>query len=91
MKKEDHQKAYEEYRDALNWAIDRGIEKSQRVIGLHVSRAAVELLSIYLHELSIIDIGFQINHRWFKTEKVSERFPDLSRTLGLKSAWCSGS
>lgn len=77
MKPEDHEKAYEQYRDGLNWAIDRGVEESQRIIGLNISRAAVELLSLYLHKLNIIDMGFQINHRWFKTKKVSERFPDF--------------
>ncbi len=77
MKTEDHIKAYKEHRDNLNWAIDRGIEKSQRTIGLHTSRAIIELLSAYLHKISSIEIGFQINHRWFKSEKVFDRFPDF--------------
>jgi hypothetical protein len=37
----------------------------------------VELLSAYLHKEKLIDEGFQINHRWFKSEKISEKLPDF--------------
>jgi len=77
MKYEDHIKAYEEHRDSINWAIDRGLIKSQRIISIHSSRALIELVSAYLHKEELIKSGFQINHRWFKTEKVKERFPDF--------------
>lgn len=79
MKPEDHKKAYEEHRAALDWAINRGIEKSQRTIGLHISRAIIELLSLYLHKQNIITVGFQINHRWFKSKKVGEKFSNFSQ------------
>ena len=74
----DHVNAYEEHRDSVNWAINRGIEKSQRIIGLHTSRAIIELLSAYLHKSSLIEVGFQVNHRWFKSESVFQRFPEFS-------------
>lgn len=77
MKIEDHLKSYKEHRDTLNWAIDRGLAHSQRIIGTHVSRAIVELLSVYLHKIKAIETGFQINHRWFKSEKVFNKFPDF--------------
>lgn len=77
MKIEEHLKAFQEHRDAVDWAINRGIEKSQRIIGGHASRGLVELLSAYLHKINKIDAGFQINHRWFKSAKVGEKFPDF--------------
>jgi len=79
MKEEDHMKAYQEYRDNIFlWAIEiRGLEKSQRTVGLNASRAIVELLSAYLHRKKLVDEGFQLNHRWFKSEKVSEKLPDF--------------
>ena len=77
MNVEDHIKAYKEHRDVINWAIDRGLSNSQRIIGTHASRAVIELLSAFLHKINVIEIGFQINHRWFKTQKVSERFPEF--------------
>lgn len=79
MKEEDHWKAYQEYKDNIfSWALEiRGLEKSQRTIGLNASRAIVELLSVYLHKKKLVDEGFQLNHRWFKTERVSEKLPDF--------------
>ncbi|MFZ3077631.1 MAG: hypothetical protein WA139_04200 [Candidatus Aenigmatarchaeota archaeon] len=79
MKEEDHLKAYQEYKDNIfSWAIEiRGLEKSQRTIGLNASRAIVELLSAYLHRKKLVDEGFQLNHRWFKSEKVSEKLPNF--------------
>lgn len=77
MKAEEHIKAYVEHRDVVDWAINRGVEQSQRTIGTHAFRSIVELLSAYLHKINKIDIGFQINHRWFKGNKVEERLPDF--------------
>lgn len=79
MKEEDHLKAYQEYKDNIfSWAIEiRGLEKSQRTVGLNASRAIVELLSAYLHRKKLVDEGFQLNHRWFKSEKVSEKLPNF--------------
>jgi len=77
MKTEEHLKAFQEHRDAIDWAINRGMEKSQRILGAHASRGITELLSAYLHKINKIEPGFQINHRWFKSEKVGERFPDF--------------
>lgn len=85
MKEEDHLKAYQEYRDNIfSWALEiRGLEKSQRTVGLNSSRAIVELLSVYLHRKKLVDEGFQLNHRWFKSEKVSEKLPDFKNKSQL--------
>ncbi len=77
MRIEDHLKAYSEHRDTIDWAINRDIVKSQRIIGTHTSRAIVELLSAFLHKLNVVELGFQINHRWFKSTKISQKFPDF--------------
>lgn len=79
MRAEDHLEAFEEHKATMfKWALDTyGLSKSQRIVGLHASRGIVELLSAYLHKEKLIDEGAQINHRWFKSEKVSERLPDF--------------
>jgi len=79
MKEEDHLKAYQEYKDNIfAWALEiRGLEKSQRTVGLNASRAIVELLSVFLHRKKLVDEGFQLNHRWFKSKTVSEKLPDF--------------
>lgn len=77
MKIEEHEESFRQHKEAIfDWAIDvKGIENAQRVIGLHASRAIIDLLSIYLQKEGKIDSGKQINHRWFKSWKVLERLP----------------
>ncbi|MBI2971422.1 MAG: hypothetical protein HYY37_03335 [Candidatus Aenigmarchaeota archaeon] len=79
MRIEEHLKAFQEHRDAIDWAINRGIEKSHRIVGTHASRGITELLTAYLHKIGRIDAGFQINHRWFKSQKVGGKFPDFPK------------
>ncbi len=79
MKEEEHLNAFNEHRAVIDWAIDRGIEKSQRIIAAHASRGALELLSYYLHKKSIIESGFQLNHRWFKSPQVGKRLPEFEK------------
>ena len=67
-------KAYEEHKAVITWAVDRGIENSQRIIGSHASRGIVELFSAFLHECGKIDIGFQVNHSWFKSSNAGRDF-----------------
>jgi hypothetical protein len=85
MKKEDHWKAYLEYKDNLfYWVMEvRGIEKSQRTVGLNVSRGIVELLSYLLHEKKLVDEGFQLNHRWFKSKRAGEKLPDFENKKAI--------
>jgi hypothetical protein len=77
MKAEEHLRAFHEHRAVVDWAVDRGLEQSQRIIGVHASRGAIGLLSYYLHKEHKIDVGFQLNHRWFKSPRVGERLPEF--------------
>ena len=79
MRLESHREAFEVHKRAIfKWALEvEGLEKSQRIVGLHASRGIMELLSIYLHENKLIDEGFQLNHRWFKSEKVASEIPEF--------------
>lgn len=79
MRAEEHLAAYQEHREAIfNWALEvRGLERSQRIVGMHASRRIVELLSAVLHKKRLVDEGFQLNHRWFKSERVAEKLPNF--------------
>lgn len=79
MKPEFHLEAFEERKETMiRWGVGvRGIENSQRVIGDNASKAITELLSAYLHKKHKIDEGTQLNHTWFKSEKVSEKLPEF--------------
>ena len=79
MRIESHRASFEVHKRALfKWALEEeGLENAQIIVGLHASRGIIELLSILLHTKNIIDEGFQINHRWFKSNKVREKFPEF--------------
>ena len=79
MKLESHEESVEEHKNIIcKWALEvQGLEKSQRIIGLHASRAAIDILSIFLHKNKLVDDGLQLNHRWFKSEKVVEKLPEF--------------
>lgn len=88
MKEEQHLQAFEEREETIfKWAVEvRGIENSSRIIGDNVSRAIVELLSVYLHQKRKVEEGFQLNHAWFKSEKVIDRLPEFehkAKIIGL--------
>src|SRR3989344_5660525 len=79
MRTEEHEKSLEEHKKIIfKWALEvQGLEKSQRTIGLHTSRAALDVFAIFLHKKKIIDEGFQLNHRWFKSKNVISMLPDF--------------
>ncbi len=79
MRAEEHKEAFELHKRAIfKWAIEiEGLEKSQRIVGLHASRGTLELLAVLLHKKKLVDEGFQLNHRWFKSEKVASKLPDF--------------
>jgi len=81
MKIENHLDSYKEHKETIfDWALKvKGIKNSQRVIGLHASRAIIDLLSVYLLKRNLIDPGTQINHRWFKSKKVMEKLPEFEK------------
>ena len=79
MKIDHHLESYKEYKETIfDWALKiKGLEKSQRIIGTHASRAIVDLLAVSLLKKNLIDPGIQINHRWFKSKKAIDKLPDF--------------
>lgn len=79
MKEEDHREAFEVHKKAIfTWALEiEGLGKSQKIIGLHAARGIIELLSLFLHKKKLVSEGFQLNHSWFKSEKVFDKLPDF--------------
>ncbi|MEK6935294.1 MAG: hypothetical protein AABW67_00745 [Nanoarchaeota archaeon] len=74
MKIEEHDKAYEEHIKNINRIIEEGVEENQRNIGYNVSQASIELFSIFLHKLNLIQSsGEQFDHRTFKSNELIEK------------------
>lgn len=81
MKIEDHLESFKEHKETIfDWALKiKGLKNSQRIIGLHASRAIIDLLSVYLHEKNKITSGTQINHRWFKSKNIKDKLPNFNK------------
>lgn len=79
MKIEEHEDSFGEHKETIfKWALEvKGLAASQRIIGLHASRAIIDLLSIYLLKSKKISPGKQINHRWFKSVKAADKIPEF--------------
>lgn len=89
MKIEQHEKAYEEHKKNIDRSIEEGIEENQRNIGYNISQGSVELFSIFLHKLNLLQgSGDQLDHRIFKSEnliknKIPSNFPKREEILKL--------
>jgi hypothetical protein len=53
----------------------RNIEERQKIIGFACSEASCDLLAILLHKKNLIDPGFNVNHRFFSSDRIAaEKF-----------------
>ena len=104
MKIEEHEKAYEEHLENVKRIIDEGLEENQRNLGYNISQGSVELFSIFLHKLHLIQgSGDQLDHRVFRSKSLSEKklpseFPSKKEILDImkkieeeRNALCYGS
>lgn len=87
MRIESHIQAFESHkRTIFTWGLEiEGLEKAQKIVGLHASRAILELLAAFLHKKKLVDEGFQLNHRWFKSGKVEEKLPPFEHKQEIVS------
>lgn len=89
MKKEQHEEALKEHLRHINKAIDEGIVENQRNIGFNVSQGSVELFTLFLHKLHLIEgSGDQFDHRIFKNKNLVNRkipfdFPLKNKLLSI--------
>ena len=52
---------------------------------MHASRGVIELLAVFLHKKRLVDEGFQLNHRWFKSDKVLLKLPEFKNKKEIVS------
>ncbi len=102
MRIEGHKAALEEHERTIRRCIDDGIEKNQRNLGYNVSQASIEMLSIYLLKLKLVQVSVNFDHRIFKHSKsLKDKLPfdfpektkilDIMRKIGEKrSVLCYG-
>ncbi len=70
---EEHEKIAKELIEDTEEKIRLGIvERRQKIIGFSVSEASTNLFASFLHRNGLISPGFNINHRFFVSEKRAE-------------------
>ncbi len=74
---EDHKITIRELEKDINEKIRaKNLFERQKVVGFDVSEASTNLFELYLHKKNLITEGFNVNHRFFNSQKkAEERFP----------------
>ena len=62
--------------------------KRQKLIGFAASEASCDMLAILLHKNNLLDPGFNVNHRFFASEKIAQgkfsfEFPSKKELISL--------
>lgn len=86
---EEHKKSIQELVKDIHEKI-RGnlLVERQKLIGFSASEASCDLLALLLHKKNIISPGFNVNHRFFRSEKSAHErldfdFPEKEKFLKL--------
>ena len=90
MKIEDHLRNINESLEVINESIQKGLLERQRNISFNISVVSVEMLEVFLHNLSILNFGSSIKHDWFSSErkaleKLKFDFPRKNEIINLLS------
>ena len=88
MKIEEHRKALDEHERNIRRCIDEGIEQNQRNLGYNVSQASIEIFSVYLLKLKVVQVSINFDHRMFKNSKSVKDFfnfdfPEKTKALDI--------
>ncbi len=85
----EHRKIVKELLDDIKDKVRSGLlAERQKVIGFAASEAACHTLALFLHEKGLISPGFNVNHRYFSSEKSARErfsldFPKKDKILSL--------
>lgn len=86
---EEHNKIIKEFLEDINEKIKANLlAERQKIIGFAASEAAANIFAVLLHEKNIIEPGFNVNHRYFSSEKIAKNkfnfnLPDKEKILKL--------
>lgn len=86
---EEHEKNIKELTEDINEKVRSNlIVERQKLIGFSTSEIACDLFALLLHKKNLISPGFNINHRFFVSEKRAREkfgfdFPEKEKLLPL--------
>jgi hypothetical protein len=74
----EHQEIVKEFLEDINEKIRLNLVMDrQKIIGFAASETATNLFAILLHSKNLIEPSYNINHRFFSSEKIAERKFDI--------------
>ncbi|MBU0628992.1 MAG: hypothetical protein KKC75_07410 [Nanoarchaeota archaeon] len=69
---EEHTKILKGLLDDINEKIRANLlVERQKIVGFSASEAATNLFAVLLHKKSLVEAGFNVNHRFFASEKIA--------------------
>lgn len=69
---EEHKKIVKEFLDDINEKIRANLlVERQKIIGFTASETATNLFALLLHKKNLVEAGFNVNHRYFASERIS--------------------
>lgn len=86
---EVHMKSAKEMLDDIDEKVRSGLAvERQKLVGFAASETACDLLAILLHRKNLISPGFNVNHRFFASDRMAKErfgfeFPAKDRLLPL--------
>lgn len=86
---EEHKRGIQELLEDINEKLRSDlIVERQKLIGFSASEISCDLLALLLHEKNLISPGFNVNHRFFVSEKAARErfgfdFPQKERLMPL--------
>jgi len=70
---EEHKEIIKEFLEDINEKIRAGmLVERQKIIGFSASEAATNLFALFLHSKNLIEPSFNINHRFFASQRIAE-------------------
>lgn len=71
---EEHLKTLKQMEEDIKQKIrENTVLERQKIIGFAVSEGALNCFAIFLHKNNIISEGFNVNHKWFGSEKLAKK------------------
>ena len=86
---DEHKRIVKEFLDDINEKIKAGLLiERQKIIGFSGSEAATNLFALFLHKKNLIEPGFNVNHRFFASQRIAEKifcfdFPLKEKIINL--------
>lgn len=86
---DEHTKIVKEFLDDINEKVRANLLfDRQKIVGFAASEAAVNLFALLLHKKNIVEPSFNVNHRYFASERIAEKrfdfdIPKKGKLLGL--------